>query len=483
MAALAVGTALRCINLGAAPLWFDETFSMYHASFPWQGFVASVMKDNQAPIYYAALKAWTSFAGASPASMRIPGLLASAACIPLVAACADLLAGRRAARTAAWLTAVSPYLIQHGQDARPYAMLAFFAAADLLVLIRFVMGRAPRLGVLWVALAIGVIETHYYGIFFLAGQGLALLLLRPQPLRSWLPAGVVAGTLCAAAVLAAASKASGIFAGQYVLGITALPGVVWSLLTGYTLMPTSEALHALGPRAILPDLPIALMAAPAFVVLAWSALRQLDARARTVILSTFGVALLLPFAYRVVAGAGVHPRYFAAAFAPLLVLVAAGMAPGEHRTARGVATLVLGLVMVYATALHLHDPAHGREDVAAAGRWLDANVPMNEEILITSIEMEHLARFHWPNRRFRLFPSEHGPLEPAEIPAVAAAMPFASPDRAIFMVGRAWISDPAGAFQDELAKRYPACPGADVRGIRILCFRPQHDTARAPAHP
>jgi len=490
LAALVVGTALRFVNLGAAPLWFDETFSVYHIHFPWQGFVGSVMQDNQAPIYYAALKAWTGIGGTSPASMRIPGLLASAACIPLVAACAQLLAGTRAARTAAWLTAISPYLIQHGQDARPYAMLAFFACADLLVLIRFVMGRSRRLGLLWVALAVGVIQTHYYGIFFLAGEGLALLLLRPQPIRSWLPAGVVAGSLCIGAVLAAASKASGVFAGQYELGITALPGVVWSLLTGYTLMPTSEALHALGPRAILPDLPVALVSAPALAILAWSALQRLDGRARTVILSTFGVALLLPFAYRVVAGAGVHPRYFAAAFAPLFVLVAAGMAPGERGSAhgesgraRGVAAIVLLLVMTYATVLHLHDPGHGREDIRAAGRWLDANVPADEEILISSIEMEHLARFHWPSRHFRLFPTAHGPLKPAERSAVAAAMPFPSPSRAIFMVGRAWISDPDGDFQKELAERYPTCPGTDVRGIRILCFRPQHDPAVAPAQP
>jgi uncharacterized membrane protein len=481
IAALVVGTALRFLHLGAAPLWFDETFSVYHASFPWHGFANAVMQDNQAPIYYAVLKAWTTFAGTSPASMRVPGLVASAACIPLVAACASVLAGTRAARVGAWLTAISPYLIQHGQDARPYAMLAAFAVADFLVLLRFVTGRTRRLGVLWVALAVAVIETHYYGIFFLAGQGLALLLLRPQPLRSWLPAGAVAGGLCAAAVLAAARKASGIFAGQYVLGITALPGVVWSMLTGYTLMPTSEALHALGPRAILPDLPLALLAAPAFALVAWYALRRLDARARITILVTFGVALLLPFAYRLVAGAGVHPRYFAAAFAPLAVFVATGMAPDEPRTPRGVATIVLALVMLYATALHLSDPAHGREDVIAAGRWLDANVPADEEILITSVEMEHLARFHWPQRRFRLFPSQHRALDPAEIPAVADAMPFATPERAIFMVGRAWISDPDGELQKELAERYPACPGTDVRGIRILCFRPQDDTTVARA--
>jgi uncharacterized membrane protein len=473
--ALVAGVGLRLINLGAAPLWFDETYTYLHVVNPWAGFIRTVVGDNQAPIYYAAAKAWTGLTGLSPWSMRIPGLLASAACIPLMAAATRVLAGDRAARTAAWLTAISPFLIQHAQDARPYALLAAFAVADLLLLIRFVMGRAPRLGFWWVALAFAVVATHFYGIFFLAGQGLALLVLRPRPIRSWLPAAVVAGLLCGSTVLAAALKASGAFAGQYVLGLAAMPGVVWSLLTGYTLMPTSEELHALGSRSVLPHLPLALAALPAFAVVATAGLRTLDARGRVVVLASFGVALLAPFFYRLAAGAGVHPRYFAAAIAPILILTAIGMAPHDLKSPRGVATVVLGMVMLIATALHLRDTGHGREDVLAAGRWLDANVPPEEEILITSGEMQHLAHFHWPKRRLRLFPPERKAIAPDQAASIAERLPFPGEHRAIFIVGRAWLTDPDGSLQTALAARYPACPGTEVFGIRILCFRPRED--------
>jgi mannosyltransferase len=471
--AFLAGVGLRLINLGAAPLWFDETFTYLHLVIPWDGFVGTVVRDNQAPIYYAATKAWTELAGLSPWSMRIPGLLASAACIPLVAAATRSLAGDRAARTAAWLTAISPFLVQHAQDARPYALLSAFAVADLLLLIRFVMGRSPRLGVWWVVLAFAVVATHFYGIFFLAGQGLALLILRPQPIRSWLPAAAVAGLLCGGTVVAAALRASGAFAGQYVFGVTAVPGVVWSLLAGYTLMPTSEELHELGSRAVLPHLPLALAALPAFLVVTLAGLRRLDARGRAVLLASFGVALLVPFFYRAAAGAGVHPRYFAAAVAPLLMLTAIGMAPHEPKSARGVATLVLGVVMLVATALHLRDTGHGREDVLAAGKWLDAHVPNDEEILVTSGEMEHLASFHWPKRRFRLYPPERSAIPAARVASLAEHLPFPGEGRAIFLVGRAWLTDPDGRLQTALAERYPPCPGTEVYGIRILCFRPR----------
>lgn len=483
LAAIVVGVALRFVNLGAAPLWFDETFTFGHLVTPWTDFLKAVVEDNQAPVYYGILKAWTDVAGLSAWSMRIPGLVASAACIPLVAATTNILAGQRAARTAAWLAALSPYLIQHGQDARPYASLAAFAAADFLLLVRFVEGYSRRLGVLWVTFAVAVVATHYYGIFFLAGEGLALLILRPQPLRSWLPAGIVAGALCVSAVLAAARSASGIFAGQYVFGVTAMPGVVWSLLTGYTLMPTSEQLHALGPRAILPDLPIALVALPAFAIVALAGVRTLGRPARVVLLSTFGVALLAPFFYRLAAGAGVHPRYFAAAIAPVLIVTAIGMPSDGLRSLRGAATIGLALVMLWATILHLRDTGHGREDIRSAGRWLDANVPPDEEILVTSIEMDHLARFHWPSRRFQLYPADHRPVKSDQIAQLAAALPFAGRDHTIFMIGRAWLSDPEGLLQHALTARYPPCPGIEVPGIRILCFRPRPVPAVANTPP
>lgn len=471
VAAVCIGVVLRFINLDAAPLWFDETYTAGHMVIPWKGYLAAVMGDNQAPIYYASTKAWTMLVGLTPWTLRVPGLVASVACIPLVAASAEVIAGVRAAEAAAWLAAISPFLIQHAQDARPYALLAAFAVADLLVLLRFVAGRSSRLGLLWVLLSFAVVATHYYGIFFLAGQGLALLILRPRPIRSWLPAGLVAGALCGSLVMAAVLYASGAFAGEYTFGVSALPGVVWSMISGYTLMPTSEQLHALGPRAILPDLPIALVAVPAFAIVALAGIRALDARNRIVLVTSFGVALLAPFFYRLVSGAGVHPRYFAADIAPLLILMAIGMAEGTRRWPRVLSIMVLASIMLGATGLHLKNTGHGREDIYAAGEWLDANVPVDEEILVTSGEMEHLARFHWPSRRFRLFPNEETPVPSDAIASTVENLPFPG-DRAIFMVGRAWLTDPTGALQTALVERYPACPGTEVPGIRIFCFQP-----------
>lgn len=479
IAAVVVGVALRFVNLGAAPLWFDEMYTYRLLAMPWHGYLGQVLQDNQAPVYYVATKPWVEYMGTSPWMMRIPGLFASAACIPLAAAVARLSAGARAARVVAWVAAISPFLVQHAQDARPYAPLAAIATANLLLLMRFLTGRAPRLGFWWVVTGIGVVATHFFGIFFLAGEGLALLILRPQPIRSWLPAGLVAGALSGGLVLLALGRAPRNFSAEYVFGITAMPGVIWSLLTGYTLMPTSEELHMLGPRAVLPSLPIAIATLPAFGIAATAGIRALRSEARVVLLASFGVALLAPFGYRLAAGAGVHPRYFAAAVAPVLIVTGVGMTVDRLRGVHGVAAVVLALVMSWATFLHLHDTTHGREDLRAAGRWLDANVPPNEEILVTSVEMEALARFTWPNRRFRLYPDDRGPVAPDRIPELVERFPFDDRPRSIFLVGRSWLTDRDGKLQAALTASYRACPGTDVRGIRIYCFEPRSTAVAA----
>ena len=466
------GLALRLVNLGAAPFWFDEMYTFELLRVPWGDFVGAAMRDNQAPLYYALAKAWTAVGGWSTWSLRIPGLLASLACIPLAAATARLVAGSRAARMTAWVAALSPFLIQHAQDARPYALLAALAAVNLLLLARFLAGRSSHLGFWWVLATFLMVATHYYAIFFLAGTGLALLLLRPQPLRAWLPAGLVAGALNAAAVLTTAGRASGIFGARYAFGITAVPGIVWSLLSGYTLMPTSETLHALGgSRAALPYLPIALATLPAVVIVAVAGFRTTTREGQVLLLASFAAAVLAPFAYRLAAGVGIHPRYCAAAVVPVVIVTGAGMV--LDRSWRGIATVDLLVVMGSATYLHLEDTAHGREDLRAAGAWLDANVPADEEILVTSDEMEVLARFTWPNRKFRRYPEQRGLVDRAHLPETVAAFPFRNRPRAFFLVGRAWLTDPDGELQAALVRAYESCPGIDVRGIRILCLRPR----------
>lgn len=480
LGALLVGLALRLVRLDYAPLWIDEATTAMWLAMPWGDMVRSIVTDVHPPLYFVILKAWSTVAGNSAWALRLPSALASGLTVPLMAAAAGALAGRNAARWAAWLAALSPFVIHHGQEARMYAFVTALAAADFLLLVRFLSGTTRSLGWLFVATTAALVACHYYAVFFVGGEVLALLVLHPRPRRRWVPATVGASVAAAGALLFAYVVARHSAGRDYELGLLALPGTVWSMVSGYTLMPSSSALHASGWRAALPYMPVAAVAALSIAVTILTALRSAGRITNLVLACTLGVALVGPFVVWLVLPVAINPRYFAAAVPVLLTLMAIGAASSPPAISRMVATAVVVVILLAGTARHLLDPGRNREDVAAAGKWLDSHVPADEEIVITSQEMASLARFHWPNRRFQLYPAPGVVAGRQNASELANAFPFPAGDRAIYVIGREWLSDPLGALSGDLSARHPSCGGADLRGIRILCLE-RRDTGSAGA--
>jgi mannosyltransferase len=471
LAAFAVALLARLVRLDAAALWLDEVFTADVVARSWSGMLAEVAGDNHPPLYFAVLKLWTDLAGTSAWALRLPSALLSALVVVVVARLAAIVAGERVARVAAWLAALSPMLIHHAQEARMYPLVALLAALHLVTLADFALGRRATLGWGFAATAAALAATHYYTIFFLAGSLAVVALLRPRPLAAWLPAAAGLVTAVGATVLLALLAARHSGGGEYALGPLAAPGMVWSMLAGYTLLPSSEELHARGAAAAFPYLALAVPAGLAMAAMLVRGLVAFGPRARAVILVPLAAVLLGPWTVMLVLGVGINPRYVTTGLPAFLVLLAAGLSMPGARALRGGAATVLVGTMLLASALHLRDPGHGREDVYAAGRWLDEHVPVAEEVLVTSREMEYLAAFHWPGRRLRPYPPPDVVAGPTTAEALATGLPFTpGADRVIFVVGRAWKSDPDGALLTALARRYPSCPGETVRGIRILCF-------------
>lgn len=186
---------------------------------------------------------------------------------------------------------------------------------------------------------------------------------------------------------------------------------------------------------------------------------------RAVLLIPLVTLFAAPFAAQLVLGVAVNPRYFIAVVPGLFIWLAAGAAQ------RPIAGWLLAVVLAIGLLQHLADPAHGREDIRAATHWLDEHVPREEEILVTSSEMEFLARFHWPERPWRLWPPARVVADPGNAVRLAADFPPpAAGSRRIFLLGREWLTDPTGALVRAVQARYRECPGTSVRGIRILCF-------------
>src|SRR5262249_31807234 len=229
---------------GAAASWLGEVRAADGGRRWGTALVALCRAHTPPPLYFVLAKAARDLLGDSAWALRLPSALLGAAAIPLVAAAAGTLADRRAARCAAWFAALSPFLVQHGQEARMYALVGTLAAANLLALARFRAGRSERLGVVFAVTALALAGTHYYAVFYLGGAVLAAIAARPRELRAWMPAAGVASLGSTAALLAAALVARHQGGGTYELGWFAVPGALWSLVSGYTLLPDTFALHA-----------------------------------------------------------------------------------------------------------------------------------------------------------------------------------------------------------------------------------------------
>jgi uncharacterized membrane protein len=379
----------------------------------------------------------------------------------------------KAARWTAWLAALSPYLLHHAQEARMYPLMSALTAASIFLLARYLKGDAPKLGAAFVLVNLALLATHYYTLFIVSAVLLVPLLLLRRPLTSWLPAVGVSGAGVIGLMLTAILIAGHHSGEAYDTGLVAFPGVVWSMISGYTLMPASEELHALGIRAALPYLPVALITVIPLGILAVKGLMALNRDALLLVLVTLAVPLLAPFMVRIIfPDVSINPRYAMPAAPALLVLLGAGLAQGfsEHVSVK-ISAFILIAVMISGSLRHLSTPGHGREDIYAAGNWLEQHVPVEEEILVTSNEMHHLAMFHWPDRRFLLYPDRKIVANHENSAEIAENVPFSPAGRSIFIFARTWLSDPNGFLQDELAKRYAMCPGAETRGIRILCLQ------------
>ena len=199
---------VRLIGLGSRPLWLDEAYSAWFSSRGWHELWTVVPTyETHPPFYYSLLKLWRAGFGGSAISLRLPSVLAGAATVPVV-----VLAARELERLrpngrplllmgiSGFLAACGPTLIEHGQEARPYALMAFAYALATLGLLRLLRDFADgQSGATtnWVIFGAGAeltLWSHALGVIYAACLAFALLpswLRRPTP-RERLTRGFIA---------------------------------------------------------------------------------------------------------------------------------------------------------------------------------------------------------------------------------------------------------------------------------------------------
>ncbi len=128
---LAVAASVRLFHIGSEPLWLDEGYSWWDAQQKLSDLWNLVPQcDPHPPLYFLALKGWMEEFGDSSQALRTLSALFGVATAAVV-----MLTGRQLDKRIGWLAgimfALTPFQIDYGREARPYALLCF--GASLLV--------------------------------------------------------------------------------------------------------------------------------------------------------------------------------------------------------------------------------------------------------------------------------------------------------------------------------------------------------------
>ena len=334
----ALGAALRFATLGLQAYHHDEIVTASRVLRVGFGHAMDAVgfSESAPPLYYALAWVWTQATGTGPWGLRSLSALAGVLTIPVAYLIGRELRDRRAGLLVAALVAVNPMLLWYSQEARAYALLAFFCAVSLLYCVRALRDGERRDFVWWGVFSALALATHYFAVFPLAVEVVLLLRRRGRATFAGLWIVGLMALLLAPLVIHQMSYGHAEWIGKFSLGHR-----VWETAATFVTGETGDIIG--GPeRPSLAFLPLALVLV-AFGLLAWRGSRE-EKRAAAVPLAVGGVTLGIPLLLAIGSASKdfVLARNLLPALVPLLVVVAIGLT--AERVRRLGAVVAAGLL-------------------------------------------------------------------------------------------------------------------------------------------
>jgi len=362
--------------------WIDEGLSVGIASFPLTDIPGALRQDGSPPLYYGLLHVWINLVGDGEARTHALSLGFALLTVPVGFGFARALFSERAAWLTAIVAALIPFLSYYAQETRMYALAALLSmlAAGSFALV-FLQGR-KRWMPAFVLSGAALMYTHNWGLFMMAGLGLALLPLLRAGRVAWRDALIGFGAI---GLLYLPWLPTVI----YQAGHTGAP---WSTVPSLTEVPGELAGLFGGAGAA-----VALLLVGGSGLAAHLALRRTrDAsgtqQAGTVV--TLGVALLIALVLAVVANQ-ISPawaaRYFAALIGPIILLVGAVLSRAGNLGLATVAVLAL---------LWLQPPTeklNNKSNMHRVAVLLEDRVAPGDIVVSTHPEQVPVAAFYFPD--------------------------------------------------------------------------------------
>jgi mannosyltransferase len=248
----ALALALRLYSIGDQSFWTDEAYTALVYTLPLRQMLARLVADDlHPPLFPLFVELWARLFGTGEVALRLPAALFGALLVPAAAGLTWRLfpgrLGETAGFLAAGLTALSPLITLHAQEARNTTLVALEATLATSALAVALDAPSRRGWLPYAALAAALVYTHYVGFLVLAAHGLYVLAAAPRRLPRLLLADAAVALVFAPWAPFAWRQLTGYH--TYLPATFSAPTVLAELLSSYLsgLVP---------PEAIRPLLPL-----------------------------------------------------------------------------------------------------------------------------------------------------------------------------------------------------------------------------------
>lgn len=170
---IALNVVLKCCWLGVNELAHDEPFTVYWSQRPMAELWAMFANENNPPLFFLLIKAWSAFTPFEVAWLRVPSAVFSALTVWPLFLLTRKLVDVRAALVASLLFSFSNYHFGFAHEVRGYSLFALLTTTSMWLLVGDVTRR-----MLWLALVnVLLVYTHFFGWPALGIQVLTVLLI------------------------------------------------------------------------------------------------------------------------------------------------------------------------------------------------------------------------------------------------------------------------------------------------------------------
>ena len=478
LALLAVALGLRLWTMRNQTFWIDEFTELLISSQEVSSL--STFHDGFPPLGFLFSRGWLEWGSFETARYLAVGY--GIVTVALIGLASLRLGGKRAALYGLLISGLSPFLIWHSQELRPYSLVMMLAAASLLLLLRACeTGQRSDWILYGIVSGLGLWTHYFFGLT--VGAAMVWLWVRRRDIPG-VRGAVMAHVVIAVMALPLLALLPGDLGLQVEFqaevasedpssfGIGPLGFAFFSFFSGFSLGPSLRELHE---SSLADALSGAWVWLALFGVLAaalgWWVLRNWRNRWVQLLVTLVLLPVLLAGVLSVIADVGFRPRYVSWSIVPLLVLGSVALSRVSLRIA-AIGLTVLVVVSGFAYANRHWSDRYANEDLRTAMAEVDLYDMSGEmPVLVSADYMAPLAAYYGPYRRIVRLPQVGGEgtglIEASTVVAEASGgQPY------LLLYTRAFHGDSGGLLLESILSESTVTAEVEFAGARLYRLEP-----------